>query len=243
MTFLTWASAPSGSVLRPSLRPSACFSVSERTSKLTLTAVTPSSSRTAWATPVWKWLRIGQPAVVSETITSTTPLGWMSIERTISSSTMSRRSSGSMTERSASRTWSRVGMRPLWQTSCGSRAALAAVGCGATDGFDRWLVSIRARDARWSLNRCVKDRRGATCVAPRRLREERYYVRRRGYEAGEPFPTAALSVAGRGKGVSRRRETALRRRASGLVRSRRWTASPGPCAPSGPRAQSADGSA
>ena len=70
--------------------------------KLTLTPVTPSIARTALPTPSWKWLRIGQPAVVSETITSITPLGWMSIERTICSSTMSRRNSGSMTERSAS---------------------------------------------------------------------------------------------------------------------------------------------
>ena len=73
--------------------------------------MTPVDPRTAWLTPVSKWLRIGQPAVVSETITSTTPLGWMSIERTISSSTMSRRSSGSITARSASVTWSLVGMR------------------------------------------------------------------------------------------------------------------------------------
>ena len=47
ITLLTWASAPSGSAPRPSLRPSAAFSLSERTSKLTLTPVTPSSSRTA----------------------------------------------------------------------------------------------------------------------------------------------------------------------------------------------------
>ena len=58
---------------------------------------------TALATAVWKWLRIGQPGVVSETVTSTTPSAWMSIERTMSSSTMSRRSSGSMTALSASR--------------------------------------------------------------------------------------------------------------------------------------------
>ena len=36
--------------------------------------VTPPSSRTACATPVWKWLRIGHPGVVRETVTSTTPL-------------------------------------------------------------------------------------------------------------------------------------------------------------------------
>ena len=74
MTFATWASAPSGSPpARPSLRCSAPFSWSERTSKPTLTRVTPSSARTASATAVWKWLRIGQPGVVSETVTSTTP--------------------------------------------------------------------------------------------------------------------------------------------------------------------------
>ena len=86
-------------------------------SKRTFTAVTPPSSRTAFATPDWKWLRIGQPGVVSETITSITPLSLTSTERTISSSTMSRRSSGSITERSASITWSSVGMTPFWQTS------------------------------------------------------------------------------------------------------------------------------
>jgi hypothetical protein len=39
-------------------------------------------------------LRIGQPRVVNDTITSTTPVGWISIAVTISTSTMSRHSSG-----------------------------------------------------------------------------------------------------------------------------------------------------
>ena len=44
------------------------------TSKYTFTCVTPSSAETACATEVWKWPLIGQPGVVSETVTSTTPL-------------------------------------------------------------------------------------------------------------------------------------------------------------------------
>ena len=89
ITLRTCARAPSGRLPRPSLRPSACFSVSESTSKLMLTPVTPCRALTASDTPVWKWSRIGQPGVVSETVTSTTPLGWTSTERTISSVTMS----------------------------------------------------------------------------------------------------------------------------------------------------------
>ena len=71
---------------------------------------TPSSLAIASRTATWKWLRIGQPGVVSETVTSTTPSAFGSMERTISSSTMLRRSSGSMTTFSASRIWSREGM-------------------------------------------------------------------------------------------------------------------------------------
>ena len=152
ITFLTCASAPSGSVPRPSLRPSAAFSLSDRTSKLTLTPVTPSSLRTASATPVWKWLRIGQPGVVSETITSTTPFSWISTDRTISSSTMSRRSSGSITARRESITWSLVGMQLI-------------------------VGSARPRpekcETRHGGQLVLKDRRAATCVTARRLREER----------------------------------------------------------------------
>jgi hypothetical protein len=54
-------------------------------------------------TEVWKWPRIGQPGVVSDTVTSTTPFGLASIARTMSSSTIERRSSGSMTAVSAAR--------------------------------------------------------------------------------------------------------------------------------------------
>ena len=44
-----------------------------RTSKATLTPVTPSSADTACVTACWKWLRIGQPGVVSDTMTATSP--------------------------------------------------------------------------------------------------------------------------------------------------------------------------
>jgi hypothetical protein len=46
---------------------------------------------------------IGHPGVVSETVTSTTPFSLTSIERTMSSSTIERCSSGSITDRSAVR--------------------------------------------------------------------------------------------------------------------------------------------
>jgi hypothetical protein len=46
---------------------------------------------------------MGQPGVVSETVTSTTPLALRSIARTMSSSTIERRSSGSITTSSALR--------------------------------------------------------------------------------------------------------------------------------------------
>ena len=63
-------------------------------------------SRTAFS----KWLRIGQPGVVSDTITLTAPCGSISIERTMSSSTIDRRSSGSITVLRASVTCSCVGI-------------------------------------------------------------------------------------------------------------------------------------
>ena len=72
-TLLTWASAPAGSRLRPSLLLEPGFSSGVRTSKATLTPVTPSSADTACVTACWKWLRIGQPGVVSDTITLTAP--------------------------------------------------------------------------------------------------------------------------------------------------------------------------
>jgi hypothetical protein len=109
ITFLTWASAPSGRRLRPRVCCRLARSSSERTSNSTATAVTPSSSATFWATACWKWFRIGQPGVVRDTMTPTLPSSAMSIERTIPSSTMLRRSSGSMTARSLSVTCSWVG--------------------------------------------------------------------------------------------------------------------------------------
>src|SRR4051812_2681186 len=116
MMFETCAIAPSGSPPgRPSLRCRPAFSWSVSTSKPTLTRATPSSEDTDLTTAVWKWFLIGQPGVVSDTVTSTTPASLMSIARTISSSTMLRRSSGSMTALRASVTCSRVGTLPLWQ--------------------------------------------------------------------------------------------------------------------------------
>ena len=60
-------------------------------------------------TAVSKCERIGQPAVVSETTTSTAPGAGCSIERTIPSDTMSLCSSGSTTARSDSLICSQVG--------------------------------------------------------------------------------------------------------------------------------------
>src|SRR3954466_10498566 len=134
MMFDTSASAPSG---RPPLRPSfvcsAPFSVSVSTSKETSTCVTPSSADTDLATAVWKWLRIGQPGVVSETITATRPSSWMSIERTMPNSTIELRSSGSMTASSALRISSRVGMSDILANvrSLAVVVVLALTGCGA----------------------------------------------------------------------------------------------------------------
>ena len=122
ITFLTWASAPSGSLPRPSFCCRPDFSSSLSTSKPTSTPCTPSSSETFWTTACWKWLRIGQPAVVSETITSTLPSSWISIERTMPRSTMFRRSSGSMTALSFSVTCSFVGMPSSYE---GASAAAA----------------------------------------------------------------------------------------------------------------------
>ena len=119
ITLATWASEPSGSPPgRPSLRWRPDFSWSVSTSKPTFTRVTPSTADTCFATAFWKWPLIGQPGVVRETVTSTTPPSLMSIARTISSSTMSLWSSGSMTDFSASVICSLVGMHPpLWQAS------------------------------------------------------------------------------------------------------------------------------
>jgi len=81
---------------------SACDPPKPEPQKPTPTPVTPSSEETFWATACSKWERIGHPAVVSETTTSTCPSAEISIERTIPSSTIERRSSGSMTARSFS---------------------------------------------------------------------------------------------------------------------------------------------
>src|SRR5256714_4751505 len=121
--FFTAASAPVG---RPSRRPRRCcrpdFSCWLRTSKPTLTSRTPSSRRTAVATPFWKCERIGQPGVVSEMTTSTRPSAGCSIERTMPRSTMLWRSSGSMTTLRASRIWSGVGIDSgFWQRTKDNR--------------------------------------------------------------------------------------------------------------------------
>src|SRR4051812_26233577 len=109
-TLETWASAPSGSGPRPSFCWRPDFSWSDNTSKATSTRATPGRSPTAWRTAFSKWLRMGQPGVVSETVTATVPSARASIDRTISSSTIERRSSGSMTAVRAWRISSRVGM-------------------------------------------------------------------------------------------------------------------------------------
>src|SRR3954466_2836238 len=111
ITFLTAASAPWGS---PPWRPRrcwrVCFSSAESTSKPTRTCSTPSSWVTFSRTAVSKCDRMGQPGVVSDTITSTAPSEGCSIERTIPRETMSLRSSGSMTFRRASVICSVVGI-------------------------------------------------------------------------------------------------------------------------------------
>ena len=70
-----------------------------------------------------------------------------------------------------------------------------------------------ARDARISAARvpgqAVKDRRGATFVTPRRLREERVLHSPARYEAGEPFPLSGLSWSRRGGSALLRGETVL----------------------------------
>ena len=75
--------------------------------------MTPATLLASRVTASVKVLRIGQPAVVSETVTATSPASEISIERTIPSSTIERRSSGSMTRVSAERISSWVGIRPV----------------------------------------------------------------------------------------------------------------------------------
>ena len=141
ITFLTWASAPSG---KPPGRPSFCcrfaFSPSLRTSKPTPTVSTPSRARTFWATACSKWARIGQPAVVRETTTSTR-VPSISIERTMPRSTMFWRSSGSMTARSASVTCSSVGEEDICLLSQTATRRSARVGLGS---IGERLVALRA---------------------------------------------------------------------------------------------------
>ncbi len=100
-TFFTAASAPSGRPFwpRPRRCESDCFSSGESTSNATVTSCTPSSSPTLSFTAFSKCDLIGQPGVVSETVTSTRPSSGISIERTMPRDTMSLRSSGSMTLR------------------------------------------------------------------------------------------------------------------------------------------------
>src|SRR5436190_20769148 len=86
------------------------FSSFERTSNPTPTPVTPSSAATRSETAVWKWERIGQPGVVSETTMSTRPSSAIWTERTMPSSTIERRSSGSITAFRASVICSFVGV-------------------------------------------------------------------------------------------------------------------------------------
>ena len=111
ITLLTWASAPAGSRLRPSFCCRPAFSSALRTSKATLTPVTPSSADTGLVTACWKWLRIGQPGRRERHHHARRrPASPISIERTMSSSTIERRSSGSITARRLSVTCSVVGI-------------------------------------------------------------------------------------------------------------------------------------
>ena len=76
-----------------------------------MTVPTPATVPTSRVTASVKLLRIGQPAVVSETVTcDVARCRRSSIERTIPSSTIERRSSGSMTRSRAVRISSWVGM-------------------------------------------------------------------------------------------------------------------------------------
>src|SRR3954451_4544226 len=142
--------APSGRPPgRPSLRWRPAFSWSLSTSKPTFTRVTPSTADTVFTTAVWKWFLIGQPGVVSDTVTSTTPASLMSIARTISSSTMSLRSSGSMTAFRASVTCSLVGTCSLWQEL---RAVNVTADTKGQDGADAARVELVLEDV--GLERC-----------------------------------------------------------------------------------------
>ena len=114
-------------------------------------------------TASWKWLRIGQPAVVSETTTSTMPSSAISIERTMSSSTIERRSSGSITPRQLLDDLFGVG-------SHGCCGILQRVLLSQTRGTGVARLAIRQRPRDSSTGK--KDHRAPVCGA-RRLREER----------------------------------------------------------------------
>ena len=102
---------PPGAGCGPSCCWSPRFSSGVRTSKATLTPVTPSSADTACVTACWKWLRIGQPGRGQRHHHARRrPASPISIERTMPSSTIERRSSGSMTARRLSVTCSVVGI-------------------------------------------------------------------------------------------------------------------------------------
>ena len=70
----------------------------------TRTSVTPRSPRTFDSTSLWICARSGQPAVVRATLTVTSPSSATRTSRTMPSSTMLARSSGSMTPSSVRRT-------------------------------------------------------------------------------------------------------------------------------------------
>src|SRR5215218_5335782 len=134
-TLPTWASAPAGIEPRPSDFCSADFSLSDSTSNATFTAVTPATVRASRSTASTKWLRIGQPAVVSETVTSTVPSSAIAIERTIPSSMIERRSSGSITRASAVRISSWVGICPSLENTDAAPGRRRGVGRGRNCGL------------------------------------------------------------------------------------------------------------
>ena len=68
-TWPTWASAPAGIEPRPSVFCSAAFSVSDRTSKATVDRADAGDRAGLARDRLGEVLRIGQPAVVSETVT------------------------------------------------------------------------------------------------------------------------------------------------------------------------------
>ena len=181
-----------------------------------LTPVTPSSARTAFATPVWKWLRIGQPAVVSDTITSTTPLAWISI---------------AADHPELDDVLAQLGVDD------GAQGLGDLVSGG--HGSDCGRRPARPRRAH------LEGPRGATCVTPRRLREERYYIRRRDMRPAN-LARRGRSPAPGGEAIAYSAAVirpCASRRASRPGCSAARTASPGRGGPSGPGARAGGGSA